>query len=37
MSVSLKGYILGGGVTPYIWHSTDVRREKPPFSAPQGI
>ena len=27
----------GRGVTSYIWHSTDVRAEKPPFSALSGI
>ena len=27
----------GGGVTSYIWHSTDVRGEWPPFSALPGI
>ena len=27
----------GGGVTSYIWHSTDVRAEYPPFSALPGI
>ena len=27
----------GGGVTSYIWHSTDVRAEWPPFSALPGI
>ena len=27
----------GGGVTSYIWHSTDVQAEWPPFSALPGI
>ena len=27
----------GRGVTPYKWHSTDVRGEWPPFSVPLGI
>ena len=27
----------GGGVASYIWHSTDVRAEWPPFSALPGI
>ena len=27
----------GGLVTSYIWHSTDVRAEWPPFSALPGI
>ena len=29
--------VRGGGVTFYIWHSTDVRPEWPPFSALPGI
>ena len=28
---------VGGGVTSYIWHSTDVRAEWSPFSALPGI
>ena len=27
---------MGGGVTSYIWHSTDVHAEWPPFSALPG-
>ena len=32
-----RGVGRGGGVTSYIWHSTDVRAEWPPFSALPGI
>ena len=35
--VFVMGWGAGGGVTSYIWHSTDVRAEWPPFSALLGI